>query len=156
MTPDIHQRIRDAIAEAIREIAASLNLPDEHVYSLEQVDHNRIDKPAIVVSYEAGSEEMLGGSNVCDHIGYPVLVALYNNGPVNTPEDGSGPSITQFRDTVRALFNTKRLPAVGAVYNCRIVPQPMINVLLPQYEQLQTAIGVVAEAEVERANTWSA
>ncbi|QEL18307.1 hypothetical protein [Limnoglobus roseus] len=162
-TADVHGRIRDAVAAALRGVAETMyadgdgafGVPAEQVYAVNKFVRTQVDLPAVVVSYEGLAEQVRGGTNREDDVAYPVFVGLYVNGPVNNETAAGGPTLTQFRDTVRGLFHNRRLAGVPEVYQCEVSPQPLVQEGLPGYEQLATSVVVTAAARVERNPTWS-
>ncbi len=161
-TPPIHERIREAIASELRAIGVELadgspvEPPWNRAYAMELWEPKQAVLPCLSVTYEGGEEQFRGGTNASDDIGYPVLVAMHGVGPVNTPNDRTGTLPIEFRDRVRGRFHLKHLAGVPEVWQCEFVPNPIINLELPQYEKLTTAVAIIAWARVERAYTGSA
>jgi hypothetical protein len=148
---DYHQLIRDAIGATVVALFPAETFPAlKKVYVLEQFDPRTSVLPCISVTYEAGSERITGGTNERDYVAYPVLVALHGFGPINQPSARPFPSLTDFRNTMRAAFNNQRLPAVSEVFVCEYQGQPMIDLAQPQYEKLNTAVAIIATAAVPR------
>jgi hypothetical protein len=148
MMPDYHEQIRDAIGDRVKALYAQ----DARirVYVQEQYDPKTSALPCISVTYEAGSETIRDGSNASDYIAYPVLVSMHGFGPVNVPVVRPFPSITEFRNTMREAFNLKRLNPVPEVFQCEYQGQAMLDLALPQYEKLNTAVVITAVATVSR------
>lgn len=153
MAAPLHERIREAIAAVVKTLGTGKVW--ERTYSMELWEPKQAILPCICVSYEGGEEQLRGGTNASDDIGYPVLVAMHGVGPINTPDDRQGITPIEFRDRIRAAFHLKHLAGIPEVWQCEFVPNPIINLELPQYEKLTTAVAVVAVARVDRAYTGS-
>lgn len=157
MAADIYERIRDASRDLIITVAEDdLDLDGNSVYSDDSFDVNRTNLPAVAVTYEGGPIRFTGGTNLSDYVVYPLMLGYYGAGPMNEPGQRNGPTLTQFQDVMRGLFHMKKLAAMlDEVIECRIVPGPLGNALLPQFEKLLVAVGLEVEAIVPRAKTSS-
>ncbi|MBL8865395.1 MAG: hypothetical protein JNK93_07520 [Planctomycetia bacterium] len=153
MAAPLHERIRDAVAADVKTLGTSPVWT--RTLAMELWEPKAAVLPCICVSYEGGEEQFRGGSNERDYIGYPVLIAMHGVGPINTPEDRQGITPIEFRDRIRARYHNKRIAAIPECDNCEFVPNPILNLELPQYEKLTTAVALIVVCSVPRAYTGS-
>lgn len=140
---DILSAVKTALDAALT--AESITLTS---YSQETPDTRRTNLPCAIVSFEGAESPTGGGTNLHDFWAFPILIGLYTTDPTDDPP---GCTLTAFRQAVRKGFHNKRLSGVSEVMWCEVNPQPpVIGNELPAFQQLRTALTVVAIARVLR------
>jgi hypothetical protein len=117
---EFHLQVRTAVKDRIAEMFAAespaLEIP---VVEQDKLDPAVLDLPVVVVSFDAGQESIVGGTNASDYIGFPSMVSFLSITP-DKGEDPTGARTTKVKEVLRRGFNQKRIAALPEVYVCTI------------------------------------
>jgi len=144
---DYHKMIRDAVVTTLE--GAAVGVP---VYPSDKLDFANVSAPAVVVA-AVGPEQNRGemSTNAQDGIGYPVAVALLLAGTDRGEKSPDAPELTDFRRTLRTLFNNRRLAGVAQVGWCEINDSgPLFDPKDPSFQKVSTAMVVTAVGRFPR------
>ncbi len=133
----VHGRSANAIVAGIQ----ALNLPNcKGVYRQMLPDENVIQVPCVIVYFNDG-EQILGGTNARDDIGYPVVVAIVDRKLDNL---GVMPDwVISWRQRIMRKFRNQPLATVPEIYTVTPVPAKVIDENLPKYLWFVSAFSLV-------------
>jgi hypothetical protein len=132
--------VHEDIIQAAKTVCLALHLPqiDQNVYDQDSYAKALIQYPCLLLMGN-GTEQVLGGTNLSDDIGYPVAVFFFDR---RAPEDGSNKRVwKQWRQAVRNAFIMQRLAGVDLVYKTLWEPGAIIDPAAMKAVEYQAMVG---------------
>jgi hypothetical protein len=103
-------------------------LASTHVHNRKLPSAERLDYPAVICSLPPGEgEQMVGGLNASEDVGYPVAVTIIAAENRDWSLDTDGDRCCLWREKIILHFHNKRLPGVSEVYHCKVEPRQTID-----------------------------
>lgn len=141
MALSTHERCADAIVAGITALkTAGLLEGCEGVHKHLLPVPDVIKRPAVVVWFN-DAEELAGGTNLRDLIGYPVHVALVTLLPGGLKDVPS--VLLEWRRIIAKRFRNQRLTAVAENEIVEWRPEKIVDVRQPHFEYLQMAMSFI-------------
>ena len=146
---DYHTSVRDAVADAVEGLA--LGCPVARLDAPEDAD--RVTAPAVVVCPVGPlAERPEFGTNARKGRGYPVVVALLQQGTTQGEKAPQALTATLFREYLDNTFAQKRLPGVTEVGLCEVADAgPLWDEKSPAFQKLAAAMVVTAIGRFPRS-----
>lgn len=114
-----------AVAAAIEALAL---IGDPTVYQKKLPTDRLTTLPAIVVSLPPGEgEQMLGGLNAREDVGFPVMVTFLIAENANLEIDADADQHSLWREEVIRKFHNQRLAAPPENWTCQVEPRQIID-----------------------------
>jgi hypothetical protein len=135
----IHEKILDAALARI--VALNLTGIGSRVYVYEMAldGESVVELPCVMLSLEGQAEQVLGGTNGQDDIGYPVVCLILD---VQGMRDDAALRDKRrlWRQQIRRAFISQRLAGVTEVMVCNVTPQLIVDPQVPKYEFIVSAM----------------
>lgn len=151
LTDPEYAALRTRIITAIRDRVLLLDLQD--IAPTKVLIRNSVDDPAqsfpsLIIVRDAVPDQMLGGTNARDDIGYPVQLLCQDQG--NWGHNAPMAKWDLWREKIDDAFRNQRLPGVTEVYTCTIEPAVVAEPIPKLYAGTAVALTVRAIARKTR------
>jgi hypothetical protein len=117
----------EAVQAGIVTLAAAY-MPAVRVYLKKLPTDRKVDLPAAVVSLPANeSEQMLGGFNLTEDIGFPAFVTFLKAGNAALDIESTDDPFSLLREKVILHFHNKNVTTPAENYTCKVEPRQIID-----------------------------
>lgn len=127
MSTSLQIRCLEAVQSEIQGLALS-GLPSAQVYAKKLPTDRDVTLPAVVCSLPGHAPEQLaGGLNQREDVGYPVLVTLIVAENQDLAINADADTHALWREKIVLHFHNQRLTGVSEVFTCKVEPRAIVD-----------------------------